>query len=135
MTTSTTTTTSYGYPARATLPIGVAVLAILIGLFGLLLVVAGILGLFVSPFLGFGFHGLGFFGWIILLILGIILLAVASGLWHLELWALALAILVLLVLVVWNGYDLLTGGSVSLIDLIVEVILLIYLIAVSNHFA
>jgi hypothetical protein len=129
MSTTVTTTTS-------TRPLGVAILAVLIGLFGFLVLLAGILvlvgvaaGAFfaVPAFLGAAGLTLG----LIVFIIGIVLLAVAYGLWDLRMWALVLAILVLILYVV--GYAL-AGAFVSL-GFLFSLVLLIYLVAVSRHFS
>lgn len=119
------------YPSSR-LPLGVAILAILIGIVGFFYLIGGIL-LLVLRFglLGTGplFVG-GPLGAVLLLILGIVLLAVASGLWGRELWALALTALVLVLILIGN---ILEGALVSL-STVVVVLLLIYLIAVRDHF-
>jgi hypothetical protein len=117
------------------LPLGVAILAVLIGLFGLFVIVLGLLFLFTSAGLAVG--GLGVssvFGYtgtiagIIVLIVGLIILGVAVGLWNQEMWALVLAILVL---IVFGVIDFLSSAW---IDLVIVVLLLVYLGAVSSHF-
>jgi uncharacterized membrane protein len=65
---------------------------------------------------------------LIVLIIGAIILAVATGLWDQELWALALAIIVLLF------YGAVEFVSQAWLGLIIVAALLIYLVAVSNHF-
>jgi|SRR5580700_8009354 hypothetical protein len=115
------------------LPLGVAILAILIGIFGFFVLLAGIIVILFGVGIGlaagstvFGIGGL--VGGIIVLILGIVILAVASGLWDQELWALALAIIVLLF------YGVVEFVSSSWLGLLIVVALLIYLVAVANHF-
>jgi hypothetical protein len=132
MTTTTYTTTNYVEPAR-TLPLGVAILAVLIGIVGALFLIASILLLLFSGVVYF--HAAALFGYsllgaILLLIVGIILLVVASGLWHLELWALVLSIIVLLVLLANNVVQ---GAIISLSTLVLA-LLLVYLVAVHRHF-
>jgi hypothetical protein len=120
---------------QASLPLGVAILAILVGIYGLLLVIGGLLAIVSIGLYGLSFLGLGLVAGAIVLIFGIILLAVASGLWDLELWALALAILVVLVLVAWNAYDYFVAGKgISWLSFVIEIVLLIYLVAVSDNF-
>lgn len=138
--TTETTTTVYQEPVNrpvGRLPIGVAILAILIGIVGVFFLIVGLLALLFGGytyFHGYLFGGIGIIGGLITLIIGIILIAVAGGLWNQELWALALAILVLAILLVWNLYDLFVGAGASLLSIAIEVILLIYLVAVSGHF-
>lgn len=113
------------------LPLGVAILAILIGLVGAFFLIVGLLIV-----LGFALvhtailFVAGFVGGLLLVIFGLVLLVVASGLWNQELWALALSIIVILVVLVG---DFVAGAFLSL-QTIVLVLLLIYLIAVRNHF-
>jgi hypothetical protein len=132
MTTSTTTTTYVAEPERR-LPIGVAIIAVLIALFGIVLLLVGILLLIFGAaglFAGLAFFGAGLVGGIILIILSLIVLAIASGLWNLELWALVLSIIVVGAL--WI-LDVLSGNLFSLGSLILFV-LLVYLIAVHRNF-
>lgn len=119
---------------RPTLPLGVALLAILIGLFGLLLLIAGLLvviassfSLYLAPTSVLGLTGDLAGG--IILFLGVILLLVATGLWHLEMWALALSLLVV-------GFFLLIdvlAGTITL-GLVIAAALFVYLLAVHRHF-
>jgi len=115
------------------LPLGVAILAILIGVFGLFVFLLG----FVAAIAGGGgdlgasssvFGVTGILAIFVLLVLGAIMLAVAFGLWHQEFWALVLAIMVLLF------YGVIEFVSASWVAFAVVVLLLVYLIAVSNHF-
>lgn len=121
--------------SSSTLPLGVAILAVLIGIVGFVYVLVGLLLLIHFGALGgLALFGQSTLGSIIVLVLGIVLLVVARGLWDLEVWALALAVLVVLLLLAGNVYSFLTGGGASIISMIVEVLLLVYLIAVSNRF-
>ncbi|MCI4323612.1 MAG: hypothetical protein L3K03_06295 [Thermoplasmata archaeon] len=115
------------------LPLGVAILAILIGIFGLFILVVGIVVLLFG--IGVGLAGGstvfgvgGAIGGLIILIVGAVILAVAVGLWDQELWALALAIIVLLF------YGVVEFVSASWLALLIVVGLLLYLVAVSSHF-
>jgi hypothetical protein len=127
---------SNSYPSnyQPSLPLGVAILAVLIGLFGLLYLIIGILGLVGSGVLAGAvpaLAGTGLVAALILLVVGVVILVIASGLWDQELWALVLCILVV--------------GAVFFLDLlagrlftfggIVSGLLLIYLVAVHNHFS
>ncbi|MCI4318185.1 MAG: hypothetical protein L3J96_06565, partial [Thermoplasmata archaeon] len=77
-------TTSYG-SGPSSLPLGVGILAVLIGIVGALFLIASIILFLVlliaSPFhfATFAFFGLGLIGAILLLIFGIILVVVATG--------------------------------------------------------
>jgi hypothetical protein len=117
-------------------PLGVAILAVLIGIFAALTLLDGLFLLFgVTVGSAFGIPGfLGVAGLLlagIVLLLGIVLLAVAYGLWDLRMWALVLAVLVLLIEV---GLNALAGAFLSL-GFLVSLVLLIYLVAVRRHFS
>jgi|GEM_PF-396868 len=142
-TVSSTQTTAVNQPVYAQdskageLPILVGILAILIALFGVFLIVVGALvifaalGVFAYPSIGaIGFAGGGtLVAGAITLIFGAILTVVATGLWDLETWALYLTGIVtagVIAVLVWSA----SFG----VALVVAVVLLIYLIAVRNHF-
>ena len=134
MTASTTTTTYVQEVPSGHLPIGVAIIAVLLGIFGFVLLIIGILGLLgfaVSFFGGFAYFGAtGLVASVIVLIVSLIILSVAFGLWNQELWALVLAIIVVGAL--WI-LDVLADKLISLSSLILFV-LLVYLIAVHRNF-
>ena len=116
-------------------PLGVAILAVLIGIFAAFLLIAAILLLLVGllgatvPTVGPVYGGV-LVGGILLLVISVLLLVVARGLWDLELWALVLAIIVM-------GFELISlglAGRLVSFEGIVAAVLLIYLIAVHGHF-
>jgi hypothetical protein len=110
------------------LPILVGIMAILIG--GAVLILAA-LGIFVAPaFVAFSWVGGSVLvAGAITLIFGAVLVAVATGLWDLETWALYLTGIVLVGIIAL----LVLAGSFG-IGLVLAVVLLVYLIAVSPHF-
>ncbi len=114
-------------------PLGVAILSVLIGIVGVVFLVVGFLaGLLNIATPGVSSH-LFVGGWIgiaLLLLFGVVLLAVASGLWDGELWALVLSIIVV------GLYFLsdLISGALFTVGGIVLLLLLIYLVAVSPNF-
>jgi hypothetical protein len=121
-------------PEEPSKPIGVAILAVLIGIVGFLFIVAGVLLAALDVAVGISIPQVGSYGilvvGIVILIIGLIILGVALGLWHQRLWALVLAILV------FGGYfvlDSLAGSWFSL-GWIISLVLVIYLIAVHRHF-
>src|SRR5579862_5378753 len=122
-----------GYaPTSASLPLGVAILAILIGIFGFFFLLVGVLFFLAIGLLHSGLlFGAGVVGGLLVLVFGIVLLVVASGLWNQELWALALCLIVLLLLLAGAA---LSGALISL-EVLVLVLLVIYLIAVRHHFS
>ncbi len=120
------------YPTQTT-PLGVAILAILIGILGFFLLLGGLLvGLLGLAFPAVATHLFlpGLLGAALLVIFGLILLLVARGLWDLELWALAISVIV--VGLAWIS-DLLAGDYLGL-GAIILLLVLIYLIAVSGQF-
>jgi hypothetical protein len=117
-------------------PLGVAILAVLVGILGFFILIGGILllaGVAVGSFLGVpAFFGVG--GLLLALIvtvLGIIVLAIAFGLWNLNIVALVLAVLFTLFEMVVYG---LAGDFLS-VGFILSLIVFVYLLAVSNRFS
>lgn len=131
-----TTTVPPTYPAPPSRPLGVAILAVLVGIFGVLLIIGGILLLAVGVtvhFLGIGSGFLGLASVVvgaIVLIVGLIILGIALGLWHLRLWALVLALL-------FTFFELVTlgiAGQFVSFGFIFSLIIFVYLLAVHRHF-
>jgi hypothetical protein len=115
------------------LPLGVAILAVLIGIFGFFILLAGLLVLLLGVGIGLAtgasvFGTTGFVASLVILVIGAVILAVAFGLWDQELWALVLAIITLLVL---GTVEFFAGAWLGFI---IVAALLIYLVAVSSHF-
>jgi hypothetical protein len=130
-----TTTTYSTYTAPRSRPILVSILAILVGIYGFIVVLLGLFLLvgntLLSSFGGASFLGYtGYVAGAIVLIVGLIILGVAVGLWHLRVWALVIALLFLLLEMVVYG---LAHAFLSF-QFIVSLILFIYLLAVSRHF-
>jgi hypothetical protein len=126
------------YEPAPSRPLGVAILAILIGIYGFIVFLIGLF-LAVGSTLGipygggnlfghFGFSGV--LGGLIVLIVGLIILGLAVGLWHLRMWALVLTLLFLLFELVTYGL----AGAFITFGFIVALILTVYLLAVSRHF-
>jgi hypothetical protein len=119
---------------QRSLPLGVAVLAVLIGLFGFVLLLAGVLILTVSiigyTIPGFAVFGATVLGGALLTIFAIVLPAVAFGLWNTELWALVLSILVVVLLLIG---EVVNEGLFAL-GTILLALRLVYLVAVSGQF-
>jgi len=116
-------------------PLGVAILAVLIGIFGFLLILGGALVIAGAAALAYlsvpsAFAGIGgvTFGAIILIV-GLILLGLALGLWHQRMWALVLTVLFLIFVVISDGI----AGVFSL-GFFFALLLLIYLVAIRRHF-
>ncbi|HEY6238590.1 MAG TPA: hypothetical protein VIZ68_05335 [Thermoplasmata archaeon] len=122
-------------PLRASpsLPLGVAILAVLIGVIGFLLLVVSIAIIVLYTGLAFltqfSFFGAGVLGGVLLLIFSIVLLVVAFGLWNLEMWALALSVIVVLILFISNAIQHLVSISTAVL-----LLLLVYLVLVRHHF-
>ncbi len=117
-------------------PLGVAILAVLVGIYGILVILGGLLvlvGAAVSPFVSLPAHFAGTGGvvlGVIVFIIGLIILGVALGLWHLRMWALVLALIVTFIELLIYG---LAGKFISL-GFILSLIVFVYLIAVHRHF-
>jgi hypothetical protein len=116
-------------------PLGVAVLAVLIALFALVIVLAGmiyLLSAYVSTFVPSSldlFPSIDLLGAVILVLLGVALLGIATSLWRQETWALWTTI----VLVFLTTAYLFFTGSITVLFLIF-VVLFVYLISVRRYF-
>jgi hypothetical protein len=111
-------------------PLGVAILAILVVLGGVLLVLAGAAVLFLSGAAALADLGvLGLAGAVLggaLLIFGLIWLAVGFGLWNLRSWAWWLAVIVMVLSII--------GGIGAPVTIVIPALILVYLLVVRNHF-
>jgi len=122
-------------PVRPRLPVGVAVLSVLIAGFAVLMVLAGLLFLLaqyvgeVVPSSLEIFQSIDVWGAGILVVLGAALLGVATSLWRQETWALW----VTLALVFGTTAYLFFTGSITILFLIF-IVLFIYLISVRRYF-
>ena len=122
-------------PPRRRLPLGVAVLSVLVGLYGFVVFVVGLL-LFatipVSSYLGlpstFGLGGYALAA--VVLIVGLIIIGIAVALWRLRLWALVLGLLFLIYELVSYAY----AGHYLSVGFILALVIFLYLIAVNRHF-
>ncbi len=122
-------------PVRPHLPIGVAIISILIALVAIVMVIAGLLflinsvvGNLVPPVFEL-FPTIDVFGAGILSVLGIALLVIATSLWRQETWALWTTI----VLVFATTAYLFFTGSITVL-FVLFVILFVYLLAVRRFF-
>lgn len=115
-------------------PLGVAILAVLIGIVAAILLIGSLLlflfGAAAYAHSAYAFFGPSIVGAVVLLVFSLILFAVATGLWDLKLWALVLSIIVVALL--WIG-EAITGGLLNLGGILL-LLLLIYLAAVHRHF-
>lgn len=123
------------YPPARSRPLGVAILSVLVGIYGFLVFLAGLLvlaGVAVSSYIGIS--QLGGYGGVVLglivVVIGLIILGVAVALWRLRLWALVLALIVTFIELAIFGFahDFLSLGF------ILSLIVFVYLLAVSRHF-
>lgn len=118
------------------LPLGVAIISVLVGIVGFLVFLDGLLVLLLDvAFLNAGTTTSGavqahgqLWGGTILAVLGGILLGTAVGLWDQRLWALVLAIIVSFLVLV---FEAVSGG---IIGIALAGILFVYLVAVHRHF-
>jgi hypothetical protein len=122
-------------PPERSLPLGVAILSILVGLYGFFVFVIGLLlfaNIGVNTYLGrpetFGLVGTELAA--IVTIIGLIILGIAVALWRLRLWALVLALLFLLYELVTYAY----AGHYESLGFILALVIFLYLIAVNRHF-
>lgn len=122
-------------PVPRSRPLGVAILSVLVGIYGFLVFLFGLLvivGIGVSNYLGVS-HFAGYSGYVlgvVVAVIGLVILGVAVGLWHLRTWALVLALIVTFFELVVNG---IAGNFVSL-GFILALIVFLYLLAVHRHF-
>jgi hypothetical protein len=122
-------------PVRPSLPVGVAIVAVLISLGGLVVLVAGML-LLLNAYLGTAIptqllivHQVDVVGASVLVLLGAVLLGVATALWNQEAWALYTTVVVLFLAL---GYLFFTSTITVLF--LVFLVLFVYLLAVRHHF-
>jgi len=122
-------------PVRPRLPLGVAIVSVLIGLVGFVLVLAAALYVLNQ---GFGqtvptsleiFSAVDIFAAMILLVVGVALLAIATALWRQETWALWTTVVLVFAM---TAYLFFTGFITILFVLFVA--LLVYLLAVRRYF-
>ncbi len=120
----------YYVPQPAQRPIGVAILAVLVVLGGVLLLLAAIAVLLLSAVVALG--GLTVFGLAggilggVLLVFALIWIGVGLGLWHLRSWAWWLAVIVMLLSII--------GSFATPIFAVIPGIILVYLLLVHSHF-
>ena len=131
-----------GY-ATPRLPLGVAVLAVLTGVFGAIVLIAGLVITLVAVALlaGYGWtamFGAGTFVGLVTLVIGAVILAIAFGLWDQEMWAFVLALLATGFAVVWYiAIPLWDGGglaSVLNLPAVLSGLIFVYLLAVQDAF-
>jgi len=122
-------------PFRPRLPIGIAVVSVLIAILAVVMVLAGLLfllnevvGNFVPSVFEI-FPSIDIFGAAILAVLGAALLAIATSLWRQETWALWTTI----ILVFATTAYLFFTGSITVL-FVLFVILFVYLLAVRRYF-
>ncbi|HYB79020.1 MAG TPA: hypothetical protein VEG66_04580 [Thermoplasmata archaeon] len=122
-------------PERPRLPIGVAVVSVLIAIFGVVMLLAGLLYLLATLSVNIFptsleiFPSIDIYGAAILAILGAALIGIATSLWRQETWALWTTI----VLVFATAAYLFFTDYITVL-FIVFVVLFIYLISVRRYF-
>ena len=123
-------------PERPRLPLGVAIVSVVIGLVGFLMVLGAILfvlnqllGAYVLPPSLEIFSTTDVFAALVVLVLGTALMAVATSLWRQEPWALWTTIVLVFAM---TAYLFFTGFITILF--ILFVVLLVYLLAVRRYF-
>ncbi len=117
--------------------LGVIVLSVLIGIYGFFVTIGAIIILAVLPFpnvipLPLSFGSQLFIG-IISLVLWIILILIAIGLWNLRMWALLVTIVVLLIAFILQLVHF-NGSALSYASVIIVGLLLLYTVLIRKHF-
>ncbi|MCI4321020.1 MAG: hypothetical protein L3K18_00315 [Thermoplasmata archaeon] len=122
-------------PIRPSLPVGVALLSVLIAIGGLVVLISGLLFL-LKEYLGTAIptqllivHQVDVVGAAVLVLLGAVLLGVATALWNQEAWALYTTVVVLFLAL---GYLFFT--STITVVFLLFLVLFVYLLAVRHHF-
>jgi ABC-type Fe3+-siderophore transport system permease subunit len=122
-------------PIRPPLPIGVAVLSVLIALVGALLLVSGCLFLLhyyfptAVPATLLILSSIDVVGGAILVLFGAVLISVATALWRQETWALWTTVVVVFLALTYLFFT----GSITVL-FVVFLLLFIYLLTVRHHF-
>jgi hypothetical protein len=117
-------------------PLGVAILAVLVGIFGAILIVAGILFLInvaVVAVVGIpgSIGGAGLFVTsVVLIIVGAIILGLAAGLWNLRMWALVLTLL----FVIFELISFALARDFLSLGFILALVIFVYLLAIHRDF-
>jgi hypothetical protein len=122
-------------PVKPSLPIGVAILSVLIALSGLFILLAGILflvNLYAGPVVPSDLlllKSIDQIGAGILIVLGAVLLSVANALWNQERWALYATVLVLFLGLTYLFFT----GYITVLFLLL-LLVFVYLLTVRRHF-
>ena len=122
-------------PVRPRLPVGVAVVSVLLAIAAVVLILGGALFLLNEVGTGFVpsvldlFPSVSFLGAVILMVLGVALLALATSLWRQETWALWST----LVLVFGTTIYLFFTESITVLFVLL-IILFVYLLSVRRYF-
>ncbi len=119
-------------PLNRERPLGITIIAAVVGILAVFHICGGLFGLIASPFAPFFGHGLvgiftGAVGSVIGIILALINLVVAEGLWRLRAWAYWVTVIVV-------GINLLEGvvGAGGWFSILVSAGILIYMFADPN---
>lgn len=110
-------------------PLGVTIISILLGIQAIYLIIVGLTAIFAGAAAGVGF--LVFVGWFPLVI-GILSLVMAWGLWNLRPWAFWTAVVLEVLNIINIVFGFSNNGSRSIGGLIVSVIVLLYFLMDSN---
>ena len=120
---------------RPSLPVGVAVLSVLIAIGGLVVLLSGILFL-LNLYVGTAIptqililHEVDAIGAAILVLLGAVLIGVATALWNQEAWALYTTVVVLFLALAYLFFT-----STITVVFLLFLLLFVYLLAVRHHF-
>jgi hypothetical protein len=123
-------------PLKPSLPLGVAVLAVLIALVGIILLIAGalvllnlLMGTTVVPTTYLITKSVDEYGAAILVVLGAAMLALSRALWDLERWALYVTVGLLFAGLTYLFFT----GSITVL-FVFALVIFIYLLTVRHHF-
>ena len=119
-------------------PFLISLLAVIVGIWGLLLILGGLGILLFSWWTEFGntyeIFGVGApWSGLISIVLGLIYIGILTGLWRMRFWAWIVAVLVTITWVVDTGYTL-TTSSPEWVGFIIALLIMIYLFVVVGRF-
>lgn len=97
-------------------PLGVTILAILAGINGIVSLVVGIIASLIFPAAG-----------VIGIVIGLIWLGLAWGLWTAKGWAWIITVIIAIITIIFNILGAITGHGEQIISLIIAAVMLYYL--------
>ena len=110
-------------------PLGITIISILLGIQGVLFIVIGLTSIFAGGVVGSA--ALFYLGWFPL-ILGIVSLILARGLWNLRPWAFWTTAVLEILSIIDHIFGLANNGQKGIGDLIISLVILLYLLLDRN---